>query len=321
MLSDAVPVSERVVAIVVAYNRRDLLVETLRGLEAQSRPLEAVIVVDNASTDGSADLVANGFPSVELVRLDRNTGGAGGFTVGIERALTTLDADLVWLMDDDTVPDSGALDELLIARRAAPKGAAIFASAVRWTDGRPHPMNTPRIRPFARRSSVAAARRYGCYPVRSASFVSVMIDTEAVLKLGLPVADYFLWNDDFEFTGRLLRHGLGYLCEKSTVEHRTRVFGSTDIDPGPRFFYEVRNKIWLLRFSSALGAGERVLYTGAMLKNWTRTICRSSKRAVLFDGLKRGLKAGLSSRPRSNADVLHGFGDITESLKRSEATR
>ncbi|CAQ00755.1 glycosyltransferase [Clavibacter sepedonicus] len=308
----------RVVAVVVAYNRRELVMETLGALGRQSRQPDAVVVVDNASTDGSADAVAAAFPDANLTRLARNTGGAGGFAVGIERALHAHEADLVWLMDDDTVPDPGALAALLRARAQAPARTVVLASAVRWVDGRPHPMNTPRTRPSAGRRERERAAAHGCVPVRSASFVSFMVEADAVRRHGLPVADYFLWNDDFEYSTRLLRRGRGHLVVDSTVEHRTRTFGSTDVDPGARFYFEVRNKVWLLTRSRALSPVERVLYAGAATRSWARTFLRSSDRAVLADGLRRGLRDGFASGPRESAAVLADLGGITEGVARLE---
>ncbi|KAF0260025.1 N-glycosyltransferase [Clavibacter michiganensis subsp. michiganensis] len=309
----------RVVAVVVAWNRRELVVETLAALAAQTVPLHDVVVIDNASTDGSADVIRARFPEVALTTLPTNTGGAGGFTAGIERALSAHDAELVWLMDDDTVPDPPALEELLRARAVAPRGTVVLASAVRWTDGRPHPMNTPRTRPSATRASVERAARHGCTPVRTASFVSMMIEVDAIRAHGLPMADYFLWNDDFEYSARLLRRGRGYLVHGSTVEHRTRTFGSTDVDPGARFVFEVRNKIWMLRLSRALAPAERVLYAGAALRGWARTIARSADRPLLIRGLVDGIRQGLGRRPRPAAEVLAGLGGITEGVRRIEA--
>jgi rhamnopyranosyl-N-acetylglucosaminyl-diphospho-decaprenol beta-1,3/1,4-galactofuranosyltransferase len=311
-------VAPRVVAVVVAWNRRELVQATLAALEAQTAPLHRIVVIDNGSDDGSAEMVERRFPAVALTRLGRNTGGAGGFTAGIERAVSAHDAELVWLMDDDTVPDPTALAELLRARAAAPRGTVVLASAVRWTDGRPHPMNTPRTRPSASRSSVARAARHGCTPVRTASFVSMMIEVDAIRAHGLPMADYFLWNDDFEYSARLLRRGRGYLVHGSTVEHRTRTFGSTDVDPGARFVFEVRNKLWMLRLSHALAPAERVLYAGAALVGWTRTIARSADRPLLVRGLVDGVRQGLGRRPRPAADVLADLGDVTAGVRRIE---
>lgn len=308
----------RVVAVVVAWNRRELVVETLRALRSQTEPLHRIVVIDNASTDGSADVIREGFPEVALTTLPTNTGGAGGFTVGIERALTVHDAELVWLMDDDTVPDPRALEGLLRARAAAPRGTVVLASAVRWTDGRPHPMNTPRTRPSASRASIARAALRGCTPVRTASFVSLMIEADAIRAHGLPMADYFLWNDDFEYSARLLRRGRGYLVHGSTVEHRTRTFGSTDVDPGARFVFEVRNKVWMLLRSRALSPVERVVYAGAALVNWTRTVARSSDRSLLLRGLADGMRQSLARAPRPAHEVLDGLGDITAGVRRIE---
>jgi rhamnopyranosyl-N-acetylglucosaminyl-diphospho-decaprenol beta-1,3/1,4-galactofuranosyltransferase len=296
----------RVVAVVVTYNRCELLLEALAAIDAQTRAVDAVVVVDNASTDGTADAVHAAHPAVRLVVLDRNTGGAGGFATGLDVALAD-GADLVWLMDDDTIPEPDALAALLRAR--AEYGTvppAVLASRVVWIDGRDHPMNTPRRKPFARRSESVRAAAVGCVPIRSASFVSVLVDADECRRRGGPVADYFLWNDDFEFTMRLLRDRVGLLCPASLVVHKTRTFGSTDVDPGERFFYEVRNKVWTLTRSRSLGPFERILYSGATLRRWLRTILRSSDRALLFRGLRRGLAAGLRHGPRTNDQVLAG---------------
>jgi GT2 family glycosyltransferase len=302
----------RVVAVVVTWNRRDLLVESLTAVESQSLPPAGVVVVDNASTDGTAQLLADrygGRDEFEVVTLTRNIGGAGGFAAGIERALT-LEPDLVWLLDDDTVPTPSAA-EMLVRAWADYPGAprpAVLASRVVWTDGRDHPMNTPRRKPGASAAERRAAARVGALPVRSASFVSVMADVDAVRDRGLPVADYFLWNDDFEYTTRLIRSRVGLAVPASVVVHKTRTFGSTDADPGERFFLEVRNKVWLFTRSTGLAPAEKVVYGGSTVRRWGRTFARSADRRTLARGMARGLVAGVTSRPRSNAEVLTSAG-------------
>ena len=301
----------RVIAVVVTYNRRDLLLEALAAVLAQTRPADAVIVVDNASTDGAAAAVRGQFPSVRVAELASNTGGAGGFACGIALALDAS-ADLVWLMDDDTVPEPGALQALLEARERHPacpaRPPALVASRVVWTDGRAHPMNTPRAKPFAGRAEREAAAAAGCVPIRSASFVSVLVDARVCRERGLPQADYFLWNDDFEFTTRVLRGNVGLLCPASTVVHKTAVFGATDSDPGQRFFYEVRNKIWTLRARAPLAPLERVLYGGSTLRRWARTFARSRDRRLLGQCLIKGAAAGVRTSPRPTAEVFAAAG-------------
>jgi rhamnopyranosyl-N-acetylglucosaminyl-diphospho-decaprenol beta-1,3/1,4-galactofuranosyltransferase len=295
-------------AVVVAYNRVALLNETLTALLAQTRPVDEVHVVDNASTDGTAAMVRSTFPSVTLHELPANTGGAGGFATGLALALDG-GADLVWLMDDDTVPRPGALQALLDARERCPgETPAALASRVVWTDGRDHPMNTPRARPGASAQERAAAAAVGCLPVRSASFVSLLVDADAVREVGLPEADYFLWNDDFEFSTRLLREHRGLYCPASVVEHRTARFGSTDADPGDRFYFEVRNKVWTFARSQGLRPSEKLLYGGSTARRWGRTVIGSSDRRRLLRAGGRGLLDGVRRGPRPTDEVLSEAG-------------
>ncbi|MFC5184001.1 glycosyltransferase [Actinomadura harenae] len=293
----------RVAAVVVTFRRREKLERALTAVFTQTRRPDAVIVVDNASHDGTVEFVRREFGDAELVELGRNTGGAGGFAAGIGRALER-GADLLWLMDDDTVPEPGALAALLTARERVPGPPALVASRVVWTDGRDHPMNTPRVRPGTSPEELAAAEAAGCVPIRSASFVSVLAEADEVRRSGPPVADYFLWNDDFEFTLRLLRRRVGVLCRDSVVVHHTARFGGTENDPGERFFYEVRNKVWLFTRSSGPSPAERLLYGGSSVRRWARTFAASGDRATLGRGLARGLWAGVAARPRPTAEVL-----------------
>ena len=113
----------RVTAVLVAWNRRELLREALEALAAQTRPVDRLVVVDNASDDGSdavaAELLAAWGDRARLIRLTENTGGAGGFAVGIAAAVADPATDWVWVMDDDTVPGPDALSGALASRCSA----------------------------------------------------------------------------------------------------------------------------------------------------------------------------------------------------------
>ncbi|MFD1720867.1 glycosyltransferase [Amnibacterium endophyticum] len=306
-----------VVAVVVAYNRKALLLESLAALRTQSAPLTAVIVVDNASDDDSAATALAFWPEIELVRLTRNTGGAGGFATGMAMAIARHDPDWVWVMDDDTIPTETALAELLVA--VDQPGVVLAGSRVVWTDGSDHPMNTPRRNPFAKKEELREAAERGVTPVRSSSFVSMLVSAERVKEAGLPIADYFIWNDDFEFSTRMLRGGRGLFVPESVVVHKTKARANTDADPGARFFFEVRNKIWLMLFSHGLNPFEKAVYLGSTLLRWFRTFRSSRQRGFLFTQLRRGLVAGFRSRPRLNADALSDLGAVTEAVVKVEA--
>jgi len=299
-----------VVAVVVTWNRRELLLEALAELRAQTHLLAAIVVVDNASTDGTDEILRRE-TGVDVVRLEKNTGGAGGFAVGLEQALTH-DPALVWLLDDDTIPTPDAALELVRVWQeyadAEGDPPAVLASKVVWTDGRDHPMNTPRRKPGATSLERTAAAKVRAVPIRSASFVSIMCDATVVRERGFPLADYFLWNDDFEYSTRLIRDRVGLYCPDSVVVHKTKVFGSTDADPGDRFFFEVRNKVWLFTRSRSLRPAEKVVYGASTLRRWGRTFAGSQDRPTLRNALRRGLLAGLRRGPRSNAEVLEQAG-------------
>lgn len=293
----------RVFAVVVAYNRRDLLQQTLAALAQQTTPLAGIVVVDNASSDDSGAVAARHNQVSEVVTMRENLGGAGGFAAGIARAVHTHKADGVWVMDDDTVPTPTALEALLRARTEYPGEPALLASRVVWKDGRHHPMNTPRNRPGAAKYLRDHAAGVGARQIRTASFVSILIDSRAILAEGLPEADYFLWNDDFEYTARLLRTRVGLAVADSTVVHLTKKFGASETNPGKRFFNEVRNKVWMFRYSQALGPGEKILYGGRSVLRWIQTLGAADNRAELAKWLRAGWQAG-QRPPRPTAQVL-----------------
>nr|WP_311153471.1 glycosyltransferase [uncultured Actinomyces sp.] len=295
-----------VVAVVVAYNRQELLRRCLDGLAGQTAPPAGTVVVDNASTDASARVAAGHPLGAHVVSLPVNTGGAGGFAAGIARALTRFpQAEWIWLMDDDTIPTATALEALVGAAAAYPGSPALLASRAVWADGTEHPMNRPRTRPglpalLHRHAALAGARQ-----IRTASFVSILIDARAVREVGLPRASYFLWNDDFEYTSRILRGRIGLYVPASVVHHLTRALGSSDADPGERFRFEVRNKIWTFRDCEGLGPIERAAYEAATARRWLRAAASSADRATLWRAGREGLREGLA-RPADNMTIFLG---------------
>lgn len=306
----------RVTAVLVAYNRRELLRESLEALAAQSRPVDRLVVVDNASDDGTREVAEELLEAwgarARLIPLTANTGGAGGFAVGIAAAIAEDGIDWVWVMDDDTVPGPDALAEALAAheryRVSGRDDLAVMGSRVVWTDGDEHPMNTPKAKIRASAGERRRAAEADGMEIRSISFVSAFLRAARVRELGLPLADYFLWNDDFEYSARLLRGARGLYVPGSVVTHKTVKRGSSDQDPGPRFYYEVRNKLWVFRCSSALHGWEKALYAAATARRWFRTFRASDDRGQLRDCLRRGWSDGWRTSPRPTREVLRDTG-------------
>jgi rhamnopyranosyl-N-acetylglucosaminyl-diphospho-decaprenol beta-1,3/1,4-galactofuranosyltransferase len=285
-----------VCAVVVTYNRREMLCRCLGALAAQAHPVACIVVVDNASTDGTADLVREEFPDVELLALERNVGGAGGFEQGLAWA-HRRGYEWLWLMDDDTLTLPDTLAALLDgARRAPGRAPMIVCSEVRWKDERLHPMNMPLPR-WRERGHLAQAAGKGLLSVRYATFVSLALRREAIDRFGLPLAHYFIWGDDVEFTARVLRSERGYLVSDSRVYHWTPEPHQGAAVDDDRFYYHARNSLQMLRGSS-LSAVERLDYGRYYLRTIGRFLAANRGDRRRLGILLRGVRDGMRGHPR-----------------------
>lgn len=206
----------------VTYNRWELLEQCLGSIESQTRRPDRVIVVDNASTDRTAEHLDSRQWTIahQVLRLPRNYGGAMGFAVGMRAAMRT-DADSVWMMDDDAVATPTALEYLLEDVKLATEAGdapAFACSLVVWRDGSFARMNVPRAN--AQWNEVTARTGRAVIDVDSASFVSVLIPCDHIRAVGLPYVGYFKWYDDTEYTLRLRSvFGPGICSLASVVKH------------------------------------------------------------------------------------------------------
>jgi rhamnopyranosyl-N-acetylglucosaminyl-diphospho-decaprenol beta-1,3/1,4-galactofuranosyltransferase len=285
--------ARRVCAVVVTYNRRDLLERCLEHLERQSRPADGILVVDNASSDGTPELLA-GRTGVDVLRLESNLGGAGGFERGIEHAHRD-GYEWIWLLDDDTLAEENCLEELLAGVARAPRPPSVMTSVVRWRDSSLHPMNRPwlRVVPRGRFAEAAAA---GLAPIRAATFVSTMVHRDAVERHGLPPGHYFVWLDDIQYTSRILREGHGYIVPESTAVHWTPKAYDTVTDSRDRFYLKVRNHLWVLRGPS-FGGLEWIGYARSLASGIATYLSRSEDKPRALATVARGVRDGLRREP------------------------
>jgi GT2 family glycosyltransferase len=286
---------ETVCAVVVTHNRRELLAECLAAIAAQTRAPDHVLVVDNASGDGTASMVEREHSGVELLRLDRNEGGAGGFHEGMRHAVAA-GWGWLWLMDDDTIPHTDALERLLEAPALLEAGAtppAMLASRVVWTDGRLHPMNQPRLTRDVDR--VVRGFDRGAVPLRLCTFPSLLVRSAVVERFGLPRKEFFIWSDDIDYTARVLRHESGYFVPASVAVHKTAT-AAAPWTGGERFYYAVRNGLWLVR-GDALNLKERLVQLVVIARQVQRFLAFERYSLGSLRILSRGLLDGLRRVP------------------------
>lgn len=208
-----------VAAALVTYNRKDLLVEAIEAVFAQTHPVERLFVVDNASTDGTDALAILQDERVTYVRLPDNRGGAGGFAKAVEVA-RDAGCDWIWLFDDDAEPVPDSLERLLSSPPAQdPRTAAVCSKVVYAAGG----IDANQRGHFRRRLIPMAEDEYrsGHHPsIGYLSFVGSLVRTEVARKIDPPRAEFFVWGDDVEYSLRVRRHGEIRLVSESVIVHK-----------------------------------------------------------------------------------------------------
>jgi GT2 family glycosyltransferase len=207
-----------IVAVVVTYNRKDILRECINRLLRQKEVPCDILIINNSSTDGTEEMIETEFSIKEVLYFNtgKNLGGAGGFEFGIGKAVR-LGYEYIWIMDDDSLPTETALKELTNADNELLGKWSFLSSAVYWTDGTLCKANIPKKSLF----SFVRKKEYEKHLVRVkvASFVSLYVKSQDVKEIGLPIGDYFIWTDDYEYTLRLSSKDRGYLVTDSKVIH------------------------------------------------------------------------------------------------------
>ncbi|GIM62700.1 rhamnosyltransferase [Planomonospora venezuelensis] len=269
MTAPAAPGTEAVAVVVVTFNRADLLAGMLDGLAAQTRRPDAVIVVDNASTDHTrAVLEARTDLPLHVTHSPDNLGGAGGFHLGV-RAAYDAGWDRVWLMDDDVVPAPGCLEALLavdedclIAVREDLAGALVEKAAVDFDLRNPLAIKPKRASvdsTYADRASMPEL-----VEVHNVAFEGFMVRRGVIEEIGFPDPSFFIFYDDAEYAVRARRAGRRIWAVRDAVLVRQLDFNQQHDLSGWKGFYMYRNL-----FVVHLRHGENVL---VRLKPWLITL-------------------------------------------------
>lgn len=259
---------ETVAVVVVTHNRADLLVGMLAGLAAQTRRPDVVIVVDNASTDHTREVLEAHASAPDALALDvvhqDNTGGAGGFHTGVRRA---YDAgyERVWLMDDDVVPAPDCLavlmavdEDCLIAVREDLSGGLVEKAAIEFDLRNPlaiRPKRSAVDTVYADRASMP-----DLVEVQNVAFEGFMIRRTVITEIGLPDPTFFIFYDDAEYAIRARRAGRRIWAVRDARLVRQLDFNQQHDLSGWKGFYMYRN-LFVVHFRY----GENVL---VRLKPW-----------------------------------------------------
>jgi GT2 family glycosyltransferase len=240
---------EKVIAVVVTYNRQALLSECIAALRKQSRPLDAILIVNNGSTDGTeAWLIQQ--PDIIFIN-QNNTGSSGGFSTGIKWAYENKYA-WIWCMDDDGYPKEDALENLLEA-----------------DDGCLKLLNCAVIDKEDKKTFVWKTKQYktldevDCKIIEGIGhpFNGTLLNHRIIERVGLPKPKYFLWGDETEFYYRIVKQNQIPVCTvaNSIHYHPSAAFSikkDWDYASGWKMYYYIRNRFYIhqVKFNNKLVA-------------------------------------------------------------------
>lgn len=289
----------KVAAVVVTYNRKELLKECIEALKASTCSVD-VIIVDNNSTDGTKEYIADLIgKDVIYKRLKKNLGGAGGFSAGMKYAVKR-GYEYVWIMDDDTIVKEDSLEALLSAKDEISDDFGFISSSVKWIDGSDCKMNMQTYKTNITDYEKTYAAK-GIYPVKAATFVSLLFSSDAIKQIGLPLKEYFIWGDDKEYTLRMSNEFACYNVVDSQVVHKmNNNEGSNitkdDIGRIDRYYYAYRNDFATAR---SQGIKDLLIYMAGFMLNAVRIILFApSNKSKRLGIMLKGLKDGIAFRPR-----------------------
>lgn len=272
--------SDSVCAIVVTYNRKDLLIECLEALKTQTRPIQGIYLIDNASTDGTPELLLEKAYISELspqnleepwekeftiqnltnmediklhyVRMHENTGGAGGFYEGVKRGYEK-GYDWLWLMDDDAEPKEDTLEKLLLNNTE--DVLCLCPLIVNKKSNKVQNYHHKKFNfyindiPLFNETNIEHYQN-NVLDIKANAFVGPLIKVKAIDFVGFPNSDLFIWGDDTEYTYRISTKGRIVLVGSSVILHKdSPIFQGNKVYKNQvwKTYYYFRNKILFIK--------------------------------------------------------------------------
>lgn len=284
-----------IVAVIVTYNRCDLLKTTIEKIQGQNEIKCDILVVDNASMDMTKNLITEQFKysGMHYYNTGINLGGAGGFEYGVKMAVT-LGYEYIWMMDDDTWPEPDALKQLFWADNTLGGEWGFLSSVAYWVDGSICKMNIQKKNIF----SHIGEKEYNSpiSSIKMCSFVSLLVKADTIKEFGLPIGEYFIWTDDYEFTGRISRKRMCYVVPSSKVIHKMKnnrrvEFATEEPSRIDRYHYIYRNDVHCYRQYGLLGwlyILLKIAYTSIHVIFHSENN-KNEKLRIIFKGIKEGI--------------------------------
>ena len=233
-----------VVVVIVTYNRLEMLKKCINSVLCQTYKINKVILIDNASTDGTSswvkDVVLPECSIIQLIEMQTNTGGAGGFHHGLLSAMK-LSCQYIWAMDDDVEPEPSCLENLIFISG----GKSVVQPTRLHSDGSVFCWHHY-FEPLSYTKYTTRIELGGDYLVVSnvACFEGILLPRRVVEDCGLPDKNYFICEDDTLYGYKVSRKYPILYTSKARMRRLGPISGG---QASWKIYYLVRNKIWNIK--------------------------------------------------------------------------
>lgn len=303
--------------VIVTFNRLDKLKKCIQCVEMQNIKANHIVIVDNASSDGTENFLNDEkFNNEKFIikRMLENTGGSGGFYEGIKEALRLSD-DWILLIDDDAMLRNDYIEQIMIHM-----DSTIFAYT-----GNVNEFGTISLE---HRRRVSLKKLYKEYMINIdelkreffdcdlASFCGLMIKTNLVRKIGLPHGDFFIWYDDTEYSLRLreftkIRNVNGAILDHELTAYKADI--ENDHNMNWKVYYGLRNRLYTIKkYGNCFSiAHEIMIFIARFGKYFLWRISPNAKRRKIGNNnckiLKAALIDGICGKLGKNTEFLPGI--------------
>ena len=257
----------KICVVIVTYNRKEYLIKLLEGLRQQSRHIDAILIFDNYSNDGTGSLLVKhkyteGETAGKLYikeeenykyyyfKNECNCGGSGGFYQAIKLAIN-FDYDFLWCMDDDVYPDSNCLNELLKHMSSANRICIPTRQDQNYTDYAitKVDMSNPFKYSIVSRKTMMKNDRIGLDAIHVVDmpFEGPLIAVDLIEQIGLPKSDFFIIFDDSEYAARANQYTDILYCKNAILHKQIIPVSSHTKLMNWKNYYGYRNQIWFDR--------------------------------------------------------------------------
>ncbi|MEP6615531.1 MAG: glycosyltransferase family 2 protein [Ginsengibacter sp.] len=231
---------EKVIVVVVTYNRKKLLSECIAAIRNQTYPVHKILVINNGSIDGTEAWLKKQ-TDIEFIT-QKNTGSAGGFNTGIKKAFNET-FKWMWLMDDDGYPAEDALEKLLEPNLddLCLRTCAVISKE----DKKSFVWKTKNFKTIDDVSETLL--KNNIHP-----FNGTLLHRKIVERVGFPNPHLFLWGDETEYYFRIIKRDKipAYTILNSIHYHPAAAFSykkDWDFATSWKMYYYIRNRFYILK--------------------------------------------------------------------------